>query len=79
MIELALENVGGRIVQVASTLALPGYLRLLRRLLVGSRLEGMEEVFRHLTTYVRGPLLKPTIAALTKAVASVEQGRPAPV
>jgi hypothetical protein len=70
MIELSVDSEDGRIVDVATTLLLPGYTALLRSLLVGRRLDEVECAARKLSAHLRGPLLRPSIAALAKAVAN---------
>ena len=70
MIELSLDSQAGRIVGVGATVPLPGYRRLLRRLLIDRHLNEVECVAQGLQEHLRGPLLKPTIAALLNAVAN---------
>ena len=70
MIELILDSEAGRIVEVAATIPLPGYAALLRSLLVGQRMDEVEAVARRLSGQFRGPLLRPTIAALASAVSN---------
>ena len=67
-VELSLDAEAGQIVHVDSTIALPGYTAVLRSLLVGRRLDEVECCAQRLRTQLRGPLLKPTIAALASAV-----------
>ena len=74
LLELVLDSSDGRIVDVATTIALPGYTALLRRLLIGRRLDETEEISRRLFSHCRGPLLKPTIAALTNAASNSKNG-----
>lgn len=69
-IELTVSLPDGRIVDVASTIPLPGYTALLRGLLSGLQMNQVEEAARQLEEHLCGPLLKPTIAALQKAAAS---------
>ena len=69
-IELTVSLPDGRIVDVASTIPLPGYTALLQGLLSGLQLNQVEEAARQLEEHLCGPLLKPTIAALQKAAAS---------
>ena len=67
LIELTVDSADGRVVDVAATIALPGYVSLLRTLVIGRRLDEVEGAAQELNAYLRGPLLKPTIAALAKA------------
>lgn len=76
MIELALDSDDSRIVDVATSVALPGYAALLRSLLIGRRLDEVECAAQTLSVHLRGPLLKPTIAALANAVSNCN--RPVP-
>ena len=75
MVELQLDPRGGRILDVATTVSLPGYTRLLQSLLIGRRPDEIEHVAQQLGTVLRGPLLKPTVAALMNAVANSESVR----
>ena len=68
MIELTLDAKTGRIVDVATTIPLPGYTACLHSLLIGRRLDEVDGLAWQLCEHVRGPLLKPTIAALANAV-----------
>lgn len=70
MVEFVLDARDGRIVDVATTMALSGHAALLRRLLIGRSLDDVEEIARSLCTRLRGPLLRPTVAALVNAVAN---------
>ncbi len=70
MIELALDSQDGCIVDVATTVPLPGYTAVLRSLLIGRRLDEVEGAVQKLAAHVRGPLLRPTIAALANAVSN---------
>ena len=84
-IELTVSLPDGRIVDVASTIPLPGYTALLQGLLSGLQLNQVEEAARQLEEHLCGPLLKPTIAALQKAAASanaaaaVREAAPLPI
>ena len=69
-IELTVRLPDGHIVEVASTIALPGYIALLRGLLNGLQLNQVDEAAQHLGEHLCGPLLRPTIAALQKAAAA---------
>ncbi|MCH8009322.1 MAG: DUF3870 domain-containing protein [Chloroflexi bacterium] len=69
-IELTVSLPDGRIVDVASTIPLPGYTALLQGLLSGLQLNQVEEAARQLEEHLCGPLLKPTIAALQKAASA---------
>lgn len=64
IIELSLDLRCGRVVDVGSTLPLPAYADMLHSLLVGRRLDELEEAAQELSAHLRGPLLRPTIAAL---------------
>jgi len=67
MIEFSLDAEAGRIVDVATTIPLPGYAALLRSLLIGRRLDEVDGVAGQLRGQLRGTLLRPTIAALASA------------
>ena len=67
MIELAMDSRCAEIHRVASNIRLPGYTELLRRLLIGKRPEDIPAVAVRICAHLRGPLLKPTVAALTNA------------
>lgn len=69
-IELTISLPGNRIVDVASTILLPGYTALLRGLLNGLQVSQIEEAAQDLNGHLSGPFLKPTIAALQKAAAA---------
>ena len=69
MIELLIDSRSGAIIDVAVTIQLPGYQALLQRL-VGSRLDDVEAAGRALFASYRGPLARPTLAALANAVAN---------
>ncbi len=73
-IELTVSLPGARIVDVASSIPLPGYTALLRGLLNGLQLDQVEEAAQGLEGHLCGPLLRPTIAALQKAVAASTHG-----
>lgn len=73
MIELAVDSQNGRIADVAATVPLPGYIGTLRSLLVGRRLDEVEDTAQKLSAHLRGPLLKPTIAALANCVANYKE------
>ena len=68
MIELVLDSQDARVVDAATTIALPGYAEMLRSLLIGRRLDEVEGVARELSAHLRGPFLRPTIAALASCV-----------
>lgn len=70
MVELVLDPRDRCILDVATTISLPGYAALLQRLLIGRRVDEAEAVARNLCTRYRGPLLRPTIAALANAVSN---------
>ena len=69
-IELTVSLPDGRIVGVASTIPLPGYIALLRGLLSGLKMNQVEAAAQDLEGHLYGPLLRPTIAALQKAAAA---------
>ena len=69
-IELTVSLPDGRIVDVASTIPLPGYIAMLQTLFKGLQVNQVEEATQHLGEHLGGPLLRPTIAALQKAAAS---------
>ena len=71
MIELLIDSRSGAIIDVAVTIQLPGYQALLQRL-VGSRLADVEAAGRALFASYRGPLVRPTLAALANAVANAQ-------
>ena len=70
IVELTLDAEGGHIADVAATVSLPGYVALLRSLLVGCRRDEVEAALEQLASHLRGPLLRPTIAALANAVSN---------
>ena len=69
-IELTVSLPDGHIVDVASTIPLPGYIALLQSLFKGLQVNQVEEATQHLGEHLGGPLLRPTIAALQKAAAA---------
>ncbi len=71
MIELLIDSHSGTIIDVAVTIQLPGYQALLQRL-VGSKLVDVEAAGRALFARYRGPLVRPTLAALANAVANAQ-------
>jgi hypothetical protein len=75
ILELLLDSAGARVLDVATTIALPGYTALLRAVLVGRSLDEVEAAGRAFAERYRGPLLRPTIAALTNAVLYHEGGK----
>ncbi len=70
IVELTLDSDGKRIVDVATSVSLPGYIALLRELLIGSEVDDLGAVIERVSGHYRGPLLRPTIAALRNAVAN---------
>ncbi len=70
MVELAVDSPDRHIVDIATTVTLPSYSDLLRRLLIGRPLGEVECATPEICSHLRGPLLKPTIAALASAVAN---------
>lgn len=71
IIELAIDPETLVIRDVASTLPLPFYQTLLGRL-VGTKLEELETAGRAVFAHYRGPLLRPTLAALQNALANAQ-------
>jgi hypothetical protein len=69
IIELAFDPSTGQVTDVATTLALPYYQTLLRTL-VGHRLDDLETATRRAFANYRGPLLRPTLAAIASALAN---------
>ena len=69
-IEITVSQPDGHIVDVASTIQLPGYIALLRGLLNGLQMNQVEEATHDLEAHLCGPLLRPTISALQKAAAA---------
>jgi len=74
-IELELEPCDGHIQGIATSIGLPGYNALLRQLFIGQRLDELQGAMDQFRDRYRGPLLKPTIAALANAV---NNGKPQP-
>lgn len=70
MIELTVEP-GGLISAVAATVSLPGYQALLQGLLVGTHIDQAEAAVCRIASRLRGPLLRPTLAAVANALANV--------
>lgn len=70
IVELTLGPDGKRVVDVATSISLPGYIALLRDLLIGSQVDDLESVVQRVCERYRGPLLRPTVAALRNAVAN---------
>jgi hypothetical protein len=68
VIELTVIPVANEISGVATSVTLPGYTALLQSLLVGRRLADVESVFPQLAARLRGPLLRPTLAAFERAL-----------
>ena len=69
-IELAVDAATNEIVEIVSTFQLPNYAALLRRLFVGRQLGDIDKGVQELGARLRGPLLRPTQAAITKAVSN---------
>jgi hypothetical protein len=78
LIELLVDAKNSRIIDLSATLPLPHYVSILRSLLIGRAVSEVEEVCRRLATYVRGPLLRPTAAALANAAANYTGRAPTP-
>ena len=70
IVELTLDPEGNRIVDVATSFSLPGYIALLQHLLIGSRVDELDATVQRVCDHYRGPLLRPTVAALRNAVAN---------
>jgi hypothetical protein len=71
VLELSIEPRSGRILELATTIGLPGYRAVLQRLLIGRRISDAEVIAsRELPAHCCGPLLKPTAAALANALAN---------
>jgi len=70
IVELTLDPEGKRVVDVATSISLPGYIALLRNLLIGSQVDDLDSVVQRVCDHYRGPLLRPTVAALRNAVAN---------
>lgn len=73
MIELALDDLGGKIVEVATNIPLPGYNGMLRRLLAGRGLDEIDAAAGQISEHCCGLLVKPTIAALANAAAHMRR------
>ncbi|GAG14105.1 unnamed protein product, partial [marine sediment metagenome] len=58
IVELTLDSDGKRITDIATSLSLPGYIALLRELLVGSHVNDLEAVVQRVAEHYRGPLLR---------------------
>jgi hypothetical protein len=76
MIELLIDAATSAILDVASTISLPGY-RVLLLQLVGTRIDDVEAAGQALFASYRGPLARPTLAALANAVANAHDLAPA--
>jgi hypothetical protein len=75
IIELAYDAETRQVVDVATTLQLPMYQQLLRRL-VGSKLQELEAATSLIFTNYRGPLFRPTLAAIANALANTQDAAP---
>lgn len=73
IIELALDDTGTRVLEVATNIPLPGYNRMLRRLLVEKCLKDADAIAEQIESLCKGPLMKPTVAALKNAVAQTHR------
>ncbi|MBI4571025.1 MAG: hypothetical protein HY723_03675 [Chloroflexi bacterium] len=71
MIELTVEPPAGLISAVAATVSLPGYTALLQGLLVGTHIDQAEAAVHRIALRLRGPLLRPTLAAVANALANM--------
>ena len=69
LIELTFDA-SGRVADVTSVLPLPLYNALLRQMLVGRTLAEVRAATDQLLSQLRGPLAKPTAAAIACAVAN---------
>lgn len=71
MIELVVHPRDGRVADVGTTVRLSGYTEMLQSFLIGRDLNAVEGAALELSAHLRGPLLKPTIAALANCVRNV--------
>ncbi len=71
MVELLVDRRTRTIIAVAATIQLPGYRALLHQL-VGIKLDHVEAAGRTLFASYRGPLARPTLAALANACANAQ-------
>lgn len=71
MIELTVDLPAGLISAVSATVALPGYQALLQGLLVGTHIDQAEAAAQRIAQHFRGPLLRPTLAAVANALANM--------
>jgi hypothetical protein len=68
LVELSIDTHTGRVTGVGTTMPLPGYNALLQSILVGRPLAELANVASELLEQLRGPLLRPTMAALVSAL-----------
>ena len=73
LLELALDE-DGAIVEVSTSLSLPAYAALLRSMLVGLHHRDVANAVQALPALLKGPLLRPTIAALLRAAGAYDDG-----
>ena len=76
IIELTIDPDTNVVVDVASTLQLPCFQKLLLGL-VGINLHELEAAAHNAFAHYRGPLLRPTLAALSNALANAQDLAPA--
>jgi hypothetical protein len=70
LLELAVDTEQRRIADVATNIDLPSYSALLTEILVGRRLDELDACAHKFAASYRGPLVKPTLAALRNAEAN---------
>ena len=68
IVEFVLDSQNDCVVDVATTIPLPGYAEMLRSLIIGRRLDEVEGMARVFSAHLRGPFLKPTLAAVADCV-----------
>ena len=68
LVELCVDASTRRVADVGTTIQLAGYIALLRTVLIGRELDEISSAASELSEKLRGPLLRPTIAALASAV-----------
>ncbi|MEX1253064.1 MAG: hypothetical protein WEE64_01855 [Dehalococcoidia bacterium] len=67
LVELVLDAEDQRVLDVAAMPSLPGYAALLKRVLAGCSLDRLEQAGESFAERYRGPLLRPTLAAVANA------------
>jgi hypothetical protein len=68
LLELVLDPEDLRVIDIAAMPALPGYLTLLRQVFLGRPFDGLEEAGTLFMERYQGPLVRPTLAALSNAL-----------